>query len=204
MCCWTRTGNCWIARLSCRFGSPLSRRFSLTRSARSRSRRSCRKAPRGLSRRAVIPVSQATAVLVALAMLMFTATTLPAQGLAPTQLQEFNAEVQRAGGFETLRLPVITCTLGRADLIGRTGRQATTIEMAVALGVAYVVLGGVLFALVTSFRLLSDKVDSFFALLIPEPTGIQGLRTIPPLDDDFSPFKFEPASEPLRSRKPHA
>ena len=59
VCCWTRTGNCWIARLSCRFGSPLSRGFSLTRSARSRSRRSCRKAPRGLSRRAVNPVSQA-------------------------------------------------------------------------------------------------------------------------------------------------
>ena len=112
VCCWTRTGNCWIARLSCRSGSHLSRGFSLTRSARSQSRRSCRKAPRGLSRRAVTTVSQATTVLVALAMLMFTATTLPAQGLAPTQLQEFSAEVQRAGGFETYRLPVITCTLG--------------------------------------------------------------------------------------------
>ena len=39
------------------------------------------------------------------------------------------------------------------------------------LGVAYLVLGGVIFALGASFRLLSDKVDSFFALLIPEPVS---------------------------------
>ena len=44
-----------------------------------------------------------------------------------------------------------------------------TIETVVALGVAYVVLGGIILALAASFRLLSDKVDSFFALLIPEP-----------------------------------
>ena len=44
-----------------------------------------------------------------------------------------------------------------------------TIETVVALGVAYVVLGGIILALAASFRLLSHKVDSFFALLIPEP-----------------------------------
>jgi hypothetical protein len=170
--------------------------FSVTRSARSQSRRICREAPRGLSHRAVIAVSQATAVLVSLAMLLFTATILPAQGLAPTQLQEFNVVVHRASGFETYRLPVIIFTVGRAGLIGQTGRQATTIETAVVLGVSYVVLGGILLALVASFRLLNDKVDSFFALLIPEPTSTRSLRTIPPLDEDFSTFKFEAPSEP--------
>ena len=44
-----------------------------------------------------------------------------------------------------------------------------TIETVVALGVAYVVLGRIILALAASFRLLSHKVDSFFALLIPEP-----------------------------------
>ena len=132
-------------------------------------------------------------MLVALAILGFIATTLPAQGLTPSQLQEFNAVGQQAS-FETYRLPVITCTVGRASLIGQTGRQVTTIERTVAL-LAYVVLGGILFVLVASFRLLSDKVYSFFSLSIPKPTGIQGLRTDPPPDEDFGPFKFEPAPE---------
>ena len=48
---------------------------------------------------------------------------------------------------------------------------AVTIETVVALGIAYVVLGGIILALAASFRLLSDKVDSFFALLIPEPVS---------------------------------
>ena len=69
-----------------------------------------------------------------------------------------------------------TYVVGHAGLIGRIGEQATTIEMAVAFGVTYVVLGGILFVLVASFRSLSDQVDSFFALLIPEPTGIPGSR----------------------------
>ena len=176
--------------------------FSLTRSAGPQSRRSFRKD--GLSHWAVIAVSQATAVLVSLAMLMFAATTLPAQGLAPTQLQEFNVVVHRAGDFETYRLPVITFIVGRAGLIGQTGRQPTMIEIAVAVGVAYVVLGGVLFALVASFRLLNDKVDSFFSLLIPEPASTRGLRKIPPLDEDFSPFKFDQGPSRVGSRKPHA
>ena len=133
----------------------------------------------------------------------FTATTLPAQGLALTQ-QEFNVVVHRASGLESYRLPVITFTIGRAGLIGQTGRQATTIETAVILGVTYVVLGGILFALVASFRLLSDKVDSFFALLIPEPTSTRRLRIIPPLDEDFSPFKFEAPSEPSARREASA
>jgi len=51
-----------------------------------------------------------------------------------------------------------------------------------------------------SFRLLSDKVDSFFALLVPEPTGTRSLRTILPLDEDFSPFKFEPSAKQEASR----
>jgi hypothetical protein len=195
-CCWTRTGNCWTARLSCRSELVLSRGFSLTRPARSQSRWGCRQAPRGLCRRAVIAVSQAAALLVALAMLVFTATTLSAQSLTPTQLHEFNAVVQRASDFETYRLPVITCTVGRAGLIGQAGRQEASIEMLAARGVAHVLLGGVLFALVASLRLLGDKVDSFFALLIPKPIGARCSRTIPPLDEDFSPFKFEPAHEP--------
>jgi hypothetical protein len=70
----------------------------------------------------------------------------------------------------------------------------------VALGVAYIVLGGVFFVLVASFRLLSDKVYSFFSLLIPKPTGIRGPRTDPPLDEDFSPFKFEPSPKQEASR----
>ena len=52
---------------------------------------------------------------------------------------------------------------------GKSGFSVVTIETVVALGVAYVVLGGIILALAASFRLLSDKVDSFFALLIPEP-----------------------------------
>jgi hypothetical protein len=104
-------------------------------------------------------------MLVALAILGFVATTLPAQGLTPRQLLEFNAVWQQAS-FETYRLPVITCTVGRASLIGQTGRQVTTIERTAAL-LAYVVLGGILFVLVASFRLLSEKVYFFFSLSIP-------------------------------------
>ena len=78
--------------------------------------------------------------------------------------------------LETCGLFASTYAVGHAGLIGRIGEQATTIEMAVAFGVTYVVLGGMLFVLVASFRSLSDQVDSFFALLIPEPTGIPGSR----------------------------
>ena len=124
-----------------------------------------------LSRRAVIAISQATAVLVVPAMLIFTATILPAKSVSLTQLQEFDAVVQRASGFETYRLPAITSTVGHAGHFGQTGQQEKSVQMVVALGVAYVVLGGLVFALAASFRLLSDKVDSFFAPLIPKPTG---------------------------------
>jgi hypothetical protein len=68
--------------------------------------------------------------------------------------------------------------------------------MVVARGVAYVALGGAIFALVASFRLLGDNVDSFFAVLIPEPNRTRGLRIIPSLDEDFSKFMLESASEP--------
>jgi hypothetical protein len=107
-------------------------------------------------------------VLFALIMVAFATATLEAQSLAPTQLQESNTAVQPASRFETYRQPVII-TVGRAGLIGNEGPHAVTIETVVALGVAYVVLGGIIFALAASFRLLSDKVDSFFALLIPKP-----------------------------------
>ena len=179
-CCWTRTGNCWTARVSCRSGLVLSRGFSLTRPARSQSRWGFRQAPRGLSRRAVVAVFHATAVLVALAMLVFSATTLPAQSLTPTRLQEFNTAVRPTSSLETYQQPVITCSVGRAGFIAHAARQAATIEIVGALGMAYVVLGGVIFALGASLRLLSD-VDSFFALLTPAPTGTRGLRTIPPV-----------------------
>jgi hypothetical protein len=132
--------------------------------------------------------------LVALIMLAFATTTLQAQIPTPTQQQELNKAVRPASNLETYRQPVITCTVGRTGFLN-AARQAATIEMVVALGVAYIVLGGVIFALVASFRLLSDKVDSFFALLVPEPTGTRGLRTILPLDEDFSPFKFEPSAK---------
>ena len=99
--------------------------------------------------------------LFALIMLVFATATLEAQTLAPTQLQP-------ATRFETYRQPVIP-TVGRSGFIGHEGPHAVTIETVVALGVAYVVLGGIILALAASFRLLSDKVDSFFALLIPEP-----------------------------------
>jgi len=52
---------------------------------------------------------------------------------------------------------------------GKSGFSVVTIETVVALGVAYVVLGGIILALAASFRLLGAKVDSFFALLIPAP-----------------------------------
>ena len=87
-----------------------------------------------------------------------------------------------------------------SSLIGHAGRQAATIEMAVAFGVAYVVLGGAMLASVASFRLLSDKIDSFFALLIPKPADIQGVRNVP-LDEGFSPFKFEQVRKPRAKLK---
>ena len=156
---------------SCRFGPLLSRGFSLTRPARSQSRRSYQNAPRGLFRRAVITVSQAATGLLALAMLMFTAT------LSAQRLVHAAARVQcggaAGGGFEAHPLPAITSTLGRASPFGQTGQQQKSVQMVVALGVAYVVLGGLVFALAASFRLLSDKVDSFFAPLIPKPTALE-------------------------------
>ena len=101
-------------------------------------------------------------------MLAFATATLQAQSRAAMQLQEFNTAVQPASTFETYRQPVITI-VDRAGLIGNEGPHAVAIETVVALAVAYVVLGGIILALAASFRLLSDKVDSFFALLIPEP-----------------------------------
>ena len=106
-------------------------------------------------------------VLFALIVLVFATATLEAQTLAPTQLQEFNTAVQPATRFETYRQHVIAA----AGFIGDEGPHAVTIETVVALGIAYVVLGGIILALAASFRLLSDKVDSFFALLIPEPVS---------------------------------
>ena len=88
-----------------------------------------RQAPRGLSRRAVVAVSDATAVLVALAMLVFSATTLPAQSLTPTRLQEFNTAVRPTSSLETYQQPVITCSVGRAGFIAHAARQAATIEI---------------------------------------------------------------------------
>ena len=96
-------------------------------------------------------------------------------GLRPTDYsREYSLSQSR--WLETCGLVASTYVVGHAGLIGRIGEQATTIEMAVAFGVTYVVLGGMLFVLVASFRSLSDQVDSFFALLIPEPTGIPGSR----------------------------
>ena len=106
-------------------------------------------------------------VLFAIIVLVFATATLEAQTLAPTQLQEFNTAVQPATRFETYRQHVIAA----AGFIGDEGPHAVTIETVVALGIAYVVLGGIILALAASFRLLSDKVDSFFALLIPEPVS---------------------------------
>jgi uncharacterized integral membrane protein len=114
----------------------------------------------GVFREVVSRYPKPLTLLFALIMLAFATATLEAQSLAPTRLQEFNTAVQPASRFETY---------GRAGLIGNEGPHAVTIETVVALGVAYVVLGGIIFALAASFRLLSDKVDSFFALLIPEP-----------------------------------
>ena len=115
-------------------------------------------------------------LLVALIALAFASATLQAQILPPAQLQQFDAVVQRASGFETYRLPAITSTVGHAGHFGQTGQQEKSVQMVVALGVAYVVLGGLVFALAASFRLLSDKVDSFFAPLIPKPAGARGLK----------------------------
>ena len=125
-------------------------------------------------------------LLVALSALAFTATGLQAQPLAsPSRLGD---PVQRTQ-------PTITCTTGRAALIGHAGRRAPTTDMLVVLGGTYVGFGGAIFALVASFRFSGNKMDSFFALLIPEPTGIQGLWPLPP-DGDFSPFKFEQVQKP--------
>ena len=129
-----------------------------------------------------------------LAALAFGATGLQAQLLDPI------ASPRKLGDPVRPTQPAITCTTGRAALIGHAGRQAATIEMAVALGVAYVVLGGAMLASVASFRLLSDKIDSFFALLIPKPADIQGFRNVP-LDEGFSPFKFEQVRKPRAKLK---
>ena len=104
------------------------------------------------------------------ALMVFATATLEAQNLAPTQLQEFNTALQPATRFETYRQHVIAA-VGRSGFVGHEGPHAVTIETVVALGIAYVVLGGIILALAASFRLLSDKVDSFFALLIPEPVS---------------------------------
>ena len=109
-------------------------------------------------------------VLFALIVLVFATATLEAQTLAPTQLQEFNTAVQPATRFETYRQHGIAA-VGGSGFIGHEGPHAVTIETVVALGIAYVVLGGIILALAASFRLLSDKVHSFFALLIPEPVS---------------------------------
>ena len=133
-------------------------------------------------------------LLVALAALVFAAAGLQAQ------LPDPIASPRKLSDPVRPTQPTITCTTGRAALIGNSGRQAATVEMVVALGVAYVVLGGAMFASVASFRLLSDRIDSFFALLIPKPTDIQGLRSVP-LDEDFSPFKFEQVRKPSAKLK---
>ncbi len=147
-----------------------------------------------------VRVSQSPlAVLIALAALAFVATSMDAQADAATFERENAAAVPRQMEVDDYPEPVITCTVGRAGFIAQEGRQGATIERVVALGVAYVVLGGILFALVVSLRLLGEKVDLFFALLIPKPTGARGLRTIPPLDEDFSPFKFEPSAKQTAS-----
>jgi hypothetical protein len=129
-------------------------------------------------------------LLVVLIALIFGATGLHAQLVTPLASPPGLSDVVR------LTQPAIMCTVGRAGFIGHAGRQAATIEMVVARGVAYVALGGAIFALVASFRLLGDNVDSFFTVLIPEPNGTRGLRIIPSLDEDFSPFMLEPVSEP--------
>jgi hypothetical protein len=133
-------------------------------------------------------------LLVALAALAFAVMGLQAQLLDPIALPRKLSDPVRS------TQPAITCTTGRAALIGHAGRQAAIIEMVVALGGAYVVLGGVMFASVASFRLPSDKIDSFFALLIPKPADIPGLRTVP-LDEDFSPFNFEQVRKPRAKLK---
>ena len=122
----------------------------------------------GVFRAVVSRYPKPLTLLFALIMLAFATATLQAQSRAAMQLQEFNTAVQPASRFETYRQPVITI-VDRAGLIGNEGPHAVTIETIVALAVAYVVLGGIILALAASFRLLSDKVDSFFALLIPEP-----------------------------------
>ena len=136
------------------------------------------------------------ALLAVLVALVFVASALQAQLDSPPIDREITRWQREASSYQPRPTePAITCTVGRAGFIRHAGRQQATIEMVVALGVAYVVLGGVILALVASFRLLSDRIDSFFAFLIPKPTDIQGLRAVP-LDEDFRPFKFEPASEP--------
>ena len=131
--------------------------------------------------------------MVTLFVLACAASTLPAQSLIPVPQQEFNAVAQSTSSLKIHREPVITCTVGRAGFLRNAGRSATVVETTVALGVSSIVLGGTLFALVASFRLPSEKVDSFFACLIPELAG--RLRPPQPLAEDFSPFKFEPGAK---------
>ena len=79
----------------------------------------------------------------------------------------------------------LTKTVDGETFPANCGLSVVTIETVVALGVAYVVLGGIILALAASFRLLSDKVDSFFALLIPEPVP-RSLRTTGPRGSRFA------------------
>jgi hypothetical protein len=128
--------------------------------------------PRGTSgvfRALLSRYPQLLTVLFALIMLPFATVTLEAQLLAQTQLQEFNTAVQPATRFESYRKPVIPM-VGRSGSISHEEPHGVTIETVVALGV-YVVFGGIILALAASFRLLGDKVASFFALLIPEPVS---------------------------------
>jgi hypothetical protein len=130
-------------------------------------------------------------VLAALVAFLFVSTGLQAQLVNPSP-----------PGFSETRTtqPVITCTAGRAGFIGDAGRRTTTVEMVVARGLAHVALGGAIFALAASFRFLGDNVGSFFDPLIPKKSAV--LRTLPPLDDDFSPFTFDRRPSQRRSRKP--
>jgi hypothetical protein len=141
------------------------------------------------------------ALLAVLAAVVFVASSLQARLDSPPIDREITRWQREAPSYQPRPTePAITCTAGRAGFIRHAGRQHASIEMVLAHGVAYVVLGGVIFALVACFRLLSDRIDSFFALLIPEPTDIQDLRTVP-LDEDFSPFKFEQVRKPSAKLK---
>ena len=133
-------------------------------------------------------------LLVALIAMAFATATLQAQILSPMQEHEFDTAARPASSVATYRLPA---TVGHAGHFGQTGQQEKSVQMVIALGVAYVVLGGLVFALAASFRLLSDKVDSFFAQLIPKPTGARGLKI-------SVHSSLNKRSSQVRSRKPHA